>query len=79
MTATTTASIHPDRGRSPFTLHFVTVTNLYVIILAEDSGTWTATCRRPPHSTIGTTLRDALDEMALTLDRDRREDDNAPH
>lgn len=27
----------------------------------------------------GTTLRDAMDELAILLERERQEDDNAPH
>ena len=60
----------------------------YGITLAQDdTGLW----RAHRHVTItthgvwpaldstGTTLRDALDEMALQLERERQEHDNAPH
>lgn len=51
----------------------------YTITVNDTDTLWTATSTHPAITTTGVTLRDALDELALCLDRYRREQDNAPH
>jgi len=55
----------------------------YEITLEEGAdGLWRAyhLIASPPFTTgTGATLRDALDELALQLERQRQEHDNAPH
>lgn len=51
----------------------------YVITLTDSPDGWLARCDQAGLLTVGSTLRDALDDLALALDRIRRdENDNAP-
>lgn len=60
-------------------LHFVTMSSTYVITLTDSPDGWLARCDQEKLLTVGSTLRDALDDLALVLDRIRRdENDNAP-
>jgi hypothetical protein len=50
----------------------------YVITLTDSPDGWLARCDQEKLLTVGFTLRDALDDLALVLDRIRREEnDNA--
>jgi hypothetical protein len=50
-----------------------------VITLTDSPDGWLARCDQAGLLTVGSTLRDALDDLALALDRIRRdENDNAP-
>jgi len=52
----------------------------YVIILTDSPDGWVARCDQAGLLVTGFTLRDALDDLALSLDRIRRdENDNTPH
>jgi hypothetical protein len=50
-----------------------------ITIQANDTGLWIATTTHPRLTATGATLRDALDELAILLERGRHEHDNAPH
>lgn len=54
-----------------------------IMLTRNNAGLWQARRNIPTTSPAligtGTTLRDALDELALQLERERREHDNAPH
>lgn len=50
----------------------------YTITLTDTPDGWTARCDQAKLLTVGFTLRETLDDLALALDRARRENDNAP-
>jgi hypothetical protein len=55
-------------------------TEYAITLTGTPDGLWLARCDQEKLLTVGPTLRDALDDMALVLDRIRRdENDNAPH
>ena len=62
-------------------IHFVIMRTHYEIELLVIDDLWHAHRVTPGALLVGTgtTLRDALDELALQLERERQEHDNAPH